>query len=140
MVFAQTQEDVVLAGVASAAGMFKMLLSKDTDEERLQILSYLNAFTTDFFTATVSYVGKANFNEAERYIRDFKLWSASATMGLTVEISAVSGRFTLEFLQHFSSPIVVDAFLGQLDQNGIAYDFRDREDLYMPNVRVPWAE
>lgn len=140
MVFAQTQEDVVLAGVASAAGMFKMLLSKDTDEERLQILSYLNAFTTDFFTATVSYVGKADFNEAERYIRDFKLWSASATMGLTVEISAVSGRFTLEFLQHFSSPIVVDAFLGQLDQNGIAYDFRGREDLYMPNVRVPWAE
>ena len=60
--------------------------------------------TARVMTATVGYVGKANYREAEQYIRDFRLWTSSAANGLTVEISAVNGRFTLDFLQTFSNP------------------------------------
>ena len=38
---------------------------------------------------TVSYVGKANYKEAEQYIRDFQLWTSSAAKGLT-EVSFLS--------------------------------------------------
>ena len=91
-------------------------------------------------TATASYVGKANYREAERYIRDFRLWTSSASNGLTVEISAVNGRFTLDFLQTFSSPVIVNAFLKELEENGIEYDLQDVHALELPNINLPWTE
>ena len=88
----------------------------------------------------MSYVGKANYREAEQYIRDFRLWTTPASNSLLVEISAVNGRFTLEFLQRFSSPVYVNAFLEELEENGIVYDLQDVNDLDLPNIKLPWAE
>jgi hypothetical protein len=140
MVFAQTAEDKVLAGVASQQGIAGLLLSKESDQERLGVASYINALSAKVITATVSYVGKANFKEAEQYIRDFRLWTSSASDGLTVEISAVNGRFTLDFLQLFSSPVIVNAFLRELEENGIVYDLQDVNELKLANIRLPWTE
>ena len=140
MVFAQTAEDKVLAGVASQQGIAGLLLSKESDQERLGVASYINALAARVVTVTVSYVGKANFKEAEQYIRDFRLWTSSAADGLTVEISAVNGRFTLDFLQTFSSPVFVNAFLRELEENGIVYDLQDVNELELANIRLPWTE
>ena len=140
MVFAQTQEENALMGVASIKGMNGMLLSKESDTERLGIASYINSLASRLITATVSYVGKANYREAEQYIRDFRLWTSSSGNGLLVEISAVNGRFTLDFLQSFSSPIYVNAFLKELEENGIVYDLQDVNELELPNIKLPWTE
>ena len=140
MVFAQTQEENVLMGVASIKVINGMLLSKKGDQERLGVARYINALAARITTATVSYVGKANYREAERYIRDFRVWTSSAANGLTVEISAVNGRFTLDFLQTFSSPIFVNAFLEELEENGIVYDLQDVNELELPNIKLPWTE
>ncbi len=140
MVFAQTQEEKVLMGAASAKGINGLLLSKETDRERLDVISQINELMRRVMTATVSYVGKADYKEAEQYIRDFRLWTSSADDGLVIEISAVNGRFTLDFLQSFSSPVFVNAFLEQLEENGIVYDLRDVMELDLPNIRLPWTE
>ena len=140
MVFAQTQEENVLMGVASIKGIDGMLLSKENDQERLGVARAVNALAARVLTATVSYVGKANYQEAEQYIRDFRLWTSSAADGLTVEISAVNGRFTLDFLQTFSNPIFVNAFLKELEENGIVYDLQDVNELELPNIKLPWTE
>ena len=140
MVFAQTQEENVLMGVSSIKGIDGMILSKESDQERLGVAAYINALAARVVTATVSYVGKANYREAERYIRDFRTWTSSAADGLTVEISAVNGRFTLDFLQTFSSPIFVNAFLKELEENGIVYDLQDVNKLELANIKLPWAE
>ena len=76
-----------------------MILSKESDRERLEVISHVNSLTRKLITATVSYVGKANYKEAEQYIRDFRAWTSSASNGLLVEVSAVNGRFTLDFIQ-----------------------------------------
>ena len=140
MVFAQTEEENVLMGVASIKGINGLLLSKESDQERLGVAGYINALAARVITATVSYVGKANYKEAEQYIRDFRTWTSSAANGLTVEISAVNGRFTLDFLQTFSSPIFVNAFLKELEENGIVYDLQDVNELELPNIKLPWTE
>ncbi len=140
MVFVQTDEEIVLKGVASNVGMNHMIISKETDAERLEVISAINALTRSLVTATVSYVGKANYKEAEQYIRDFRAWTSSASNGLLVEVSAVNGRFTLDFIQHFSSPVFVNAFLKELDDNGIVYDLQDVQELDLPNVKLPWTE
>ena len=140
MVFAQVQEEKVLMGVASFKGINDMLLTKESDQERIGIASYINSLAAKLTTATVSYVGKADYKEAEQYVRDFRLWTSPLGNNLLVEISAVNGRFTLDFLQSFSSPVIVNAFLKELDENGIIYDLQDVNELKLPNIRLPWTE
>ena len=140
MVFAQTQEENVLRGIASFKGVNGMLLTKESDQERIGVASYINSLAGKLTTATVSYVGKADYKEAEQYIRDFRLWTSPMGNNLLVEISAVNGRFTLDFLQSFSSPVIVNAFLKELDENGIIYDLQDVNELKLPNIRLPWTE
>ena len=140
MVFAQNQEENVLMGVASQAGITRMILSKESDQERMGVAGYINSLASRVITATVSYVGKANYRETEQYIRDFRLWTSPTANGLTVEISAVNGRFTLDFLQTFSSPVYVNAFLKELEENEIVYDLQDVNELELPNINLPWTE
>jgi len=140
MVFAQSQEEVVLGGLASSSGIGRMILSKDSDQERIGVAGYIEKLAGRIVTATVSYVGKANYREAERYIRDFRLWTSPASNDLLIEISAVNGRFTLEFIQRFSSPVYVNAFLKELEENGIQYDLQDVHELELPNIKLPWTE
>ena len=140
MVFAQVQEEKVLMGVASFKGINDMLLTKESDQERIGVASYINSLAAKLTTATVSYVGKADYKEAEQYVRDFRLWTSPLGNNLLVEISAVNGRFTLDFLQSFSSPVIVNAFLKELDENGIIYDLQDVNELKLPNIRLPWTE
>ena len=117
-----------------------MILSKDSDQERIGVADYIEKLAGRIVTATVSYVGKANYREAERYIRDFRLWTSPASNDLLIEISAVNGRFTLEFIQRFSSPVYVNAFLKELEENGIQYDLQDVHELELPNIKLPWTE
>lgn len=140
MVFAQTQDEDVLRGIASFKGINAMLLTKESDRERMGVASYINTIAAKFTTATVSYVGKADYKEAEQYIRDFRLWTSPIGNNLLIEISAVNGRFTLDFLQSFSSPVIVNAFLKELDENGIIYDLQDVNELKLPNIKLPWTE
>lgn len=140
MVFAQTQEEAVLAGANNLKGLTQMLLSKESDQERLGIAGYVNTMSNQLLSATVSYVGKANYKEAEKYIRDFRLWTSPPGRMICIEISAVNGRFTLDILQPFSSPIYVNAFLKELEENGITYDLQDVHDLELPNIKLPWSE
>lgn len=138
MVFAQTREEKVLAEAAGIKGINQMMISKKTDEERLAISDMIIKMSGNLNTISVSYVGKANFGNSEQYIRDFRLWTYNASTPILVEISAVSGRFTLDFLQSFSSPMIVNAFLKELDENNIVYDLQDVEALKLPEVELPW--
>ena len=140
MVFAQTIREKVLAGVASMKGVNQMLMSKESDQERIGIANAIGDMTNRLVTSTVSYVGKAGFQDSEDYIRDFRLWTSSTGTSLLLEVSAVGGRFTIDFHQPFSSPLYVNAFLAELEDNGIKYDLQDVMKLELSNIRYPWAE
>ena len=110
---AQANEEMVLSGVAHMAGLTKMLLAKGTHKERLEMMAKVDEAANRFAAANVSYVGKANFGEAEKYIKEFHAWSATV-MDITIQISAVNGRFTLDFMQKFESLVYLNAFLREL--------------------------
>lgn len=140
MVFAQTMDETVLAGVASQKGINQMILSKQNDQERVAVAQMIGDLSGKILCATVSYVGKANFKGAEKYIRDFRLWTHSTADGILIEISAVSGKFTLDFTQPFQSPLYLNAFLRELEENGITYDLQDVNQLDIPDIRLPWRK
>ena len=128
----------IATGVNAQKNINQMILSRKTDQERKAITDQLRAYTLSVLTATVSYVGKSDYKEAERYIRDFHLWTVSSGGTLLIEISAVNGRFILDIAQHFTNPIYVNAFLNELDENGITYDLQDVKKLELPNIILPW--
>jgi hypothetical protein len=140
MVYALTREEVILAQMNGLKTLTQMLLSKDTDQERLEVASYLGRLLSSSMTASVSYVGKANYKEAEKYIRDFHLWTNAIGGQTIIEVSAVNGRFTLDIIQPFSNPLVVNAFLNELEENGITYDLQDVMEMELPNIQLPWSE
>ena len=57
---------------------------------------------------------------------------------LLIEISAVSGRFTLDICQNFSSPVYVDALLKQFEENGIRFTSKAPVPLILPDLQLPW--
>ena len=139
MVFLQTDRDAVLAGAAGQLSQARAFIAAADDRERIGMARGISAKTARDQTATVSYVGKANYREAERYIRDLRTWTCGECPVL-IEISAVNGQFILDFNQQFSSPVCLNAFLSELDGSGITYDLRDGKALILPNVRLPWSE
>lgn len=140
MVFVQTMEEAVLAGVASQKGIIQAILSKQESQERVAVAQMIGNLSGKILSGTVSYVGKANFKGAEKYIRDFRAWTHGTADNILIEISAVNGRFTLDFLQPFRSPIYVNAFLKEFEENGITYDLQDVMKLDIPDTRLPWRE
>ncbi len=140
MVFVQSQDEAVLAGANNTKGLTQMLLSKKTDEERLGVAAYVGSMASTLLCATVSYVGKANYKGAEKYIRDFRSLTTPSGGTLLIEIAAVNGKFTLDVIQPFSSPIYVEAFLKELEDNSITYDLQEVMKPELPNIRLPWSE
>lgn len=140
MVFVQSRDENVLNEVASQKQLNQLIQSKTTDRERMDICEMIDRVGELFVTAAVSYVGKANFDEEEKYIRDFHLWTNGKGDGILIEISAVSGKFIIDFMQPFSSTIYLNSFLKELEDNDITYDLQDVMDLDIPNVFLPWTE
>lgn len=138
MVFAQTMDEAVLAGVASMKGVSNLILSKKNDQERTAVSQMIAGMAEKILTATVSYVGKADYKEAEKYIRDFRTWTNASGNYILIEISAVNGKFNLDFIQPFMSPVYVNAFLNELEENGITYDLQDVMKLELPDIKLPW--
>jgi len=77
------------------------------------------------------------FGEAEKYVKEFHAWIATV-MDITIQISAVNGRFTLDFMQKFQSPVYLKAFLQELADNGIVYELQDKQIRSLPAIRAPW--
>ena len=128
-----------LKGVAAQRALYNMILSKETDQERTELAKMSGDVIIRVITSIVSYVGRTDFNGAERYIRDFRTLTSPPPSGLGVEIAAVGGRFTLDFIQTFSSDIYVKAFLKELEENNIKYELQEVSGLEFPDFKCPWG-
>ena len=92
-------------------------------------------------TATVSYVGKADFGDAEWCILENDALPSTALpsthVPLTVELSAVNGYFFLNFIQFFREEDYFRVFVRQLRQNNIDYDVLDVTEARYPRITLP---
>ena len=138
MTLAQTLEGTVLEGVARQKQVAERLLAMTSDAERTAFCASLEPLCRQTATATVSYVGKANFQGSEPYIRDMRL-TTGQTMPLLVEISAVNGVFKLDLMQTVTSDALVRAFLRELEHEGITYDLQDVRPVQLSAAEFPWV-
>ena len=59
---------------------------------------------------------------------------------ILIEISAVNGRFILDFIQNFSNPVYFNAFLKQIQENGISCELQQAMPIKLAAVRLPWVK
>jgi hypothetical protein len=133
----QAVDERVLAGVAAQRAMAQRLLAMDSDAERAAFCTSLEPAARLAATATVSYVGRANFAGSERYIRDMRL-TTGQTMPVLLEVSAVNGIFKLDFMQTFASDALVRALCHELEDGGITYDLQDVRPVRLAAMDLPW--
>ena len=138
LVSVQTKRENVIAIAAEQKAMLEAILAQPTDEARKTFAGKMAEMSDSSITAGVSYVGKANLGEAEKYVIDFRTYTNSIGKTPIVEISAVNGRFMINFIQPFEDDRYIKAFLGELESNHISYSLLDEVEVKLPGLSLPW--
>ncbi len=142
MVTLQSDGDMVLDEIRDYQALMADLAAMDGHARRRERCVRRMEALSRCLTATVSYVGKADLGEAERYIQEYEALPSTALpsthVPLTVEMSAVNGWFFLNFIQFFEESDYFTAFIRQLRQNGIDYDVLNVTEARYPRVELPF--
>lgn len=88
-------------------------------------------------SASLSYVGKANLGAAEQYVRELRTESDTPNL-ILLEVAAVSGSFCISYIQQFATDIYLDAFLDELQQQGISYTITGRHPIETAPINDFW--
>lgn len=136
MVTLQSNPDMVLNEVRIIQEEIKRIERLETIEERRSYCYEKMMERSKRITATLSYVGKNNMGDAERYIQEYDVMPAAALPSVetpvTIEISVVNGFFFVSFIQRFKEESYFNEFVRQLRGNGFDYDV-----LYRGSAKVP---
>ena len=114
---------------------FLLMLANEKDENKIkQFQTMLINQPREIMTGNISYVGKANFGDAEKYITDFRTLAGSP-IPVMIEIAAVNGKFYLDFIQDFEDDRYFKAFKEELEKLKINYEFIDVKELVLPKMK-----
>ena len=111
-------------------GVITLLSQLKDDNVIRQVIDAINQKTSSLITSSLSYVGKANFGDAEKYITDF-VTIANVRIGLLIELAAVNNKFYLDFIQNFEGDEYFNSFTKELDNINIKYEIKEKTT---PNV------
>lgn len=133
MVVLQSNADNVAAGFWQTKGMMDQLDQIPTVKGRHQAMqgAYERALSTCSFV--VSYVGKARFGAAERYVTHF-CTEVFTHYALTIEMSAVGGKFCISWMHRFSTDVYLDALFDEMRQLGLNATISWRRPLLVATV------
>ncbi len=141
MVALQSEADMVLDEIREYQELMERLDTMADPQARRDCCVHRMEELSKCISATVSYVGKADFGEGERFIHQYSALPSTALpsthVPLTVELSAVNGYFFLNFIQFFEEEDYFLTFARQLRQNGIDYDVLDVIEARYPRIVLP---
>ena len=119
----------------SSSYYYLMMLSKEKDINKARLIAAKNKESMGgLVSGVISYVGKANFGDAEKYITEFRT-ETDCPSPILVEIAAVNGKFYLDFIQNFEDERYINAFKKELDNLNIKYEVKDLIKLDLPRMK-----
>ena len=119
----------------SSSYYYLLMLSKEKDINKAKIIAAKNKESMGgLVSGVISYVGKANFGDAEKYITEFRT-ETDCPSPILVEIAAVNGKFYLDFIQNFEDERYINAFKKELDNLNIKYEVKDLIKLDLPRMK-----
>jgi hypothetical protein len=143
MVALQSDPDIVLEEIKEYQSIVEDLNALPSLEARHKYCVDRMDLLTSYFTATISYVGKADMGEAEQFIQEFHVLPSTALPSsatpLTLELSAMNGSFYVNFMQYFDDDSYLKAFIKELRTNNINYDVLYQEETKYPRMIDLWT-
>jgi len=142
MVSLQSNDDMVWEEIRDYQNLMKHLETLKTNEERREFCFNRMNELSRCLTASVSYVGKANLGDFERYIQEYEVLPStvlpSTHVPLSIEMSAMNGYFFLNFMQFFPETDYFLTFISQLRKNNINYDVLNVTEARYPRMELPF--
>lgn len=117
MVMVQSQKENILDSVRNNIALIQNILSIPKLEEKKRFMTGMMGRFLDLDTFKVSYVGKYDFGEAEKYVK--KLYVDLPVDSLMMEITAIAGYFNISVLQGWKEDVYVKAFVEELKRENI---------------------
>lgn len=99
-----------------------------------QVVGTMNQKTSSLITSGLSYVGKANFGDAEKYITDF-VTIANARIGILIELAAVNNKFYIDFIQNIEGEEYFNLFIQELNNMNINYELKEKTEVNPAKIK-----
>lgn len=134
MVMVQGQYENVMDSVRNNLKFFRRVKAQPDIESKRNITQQLVSAFLDVSTFKVSYVGKSDMGAAEAYLKDIYVNIDQNGSGIMIEINAVNGWFNLSFQQEWEEDVYLQAFLEQLEKEGIQFEYEGSEQVRLPSI------
>lgn len=112
------RENHIRRGANSMIGLFHKLDSFKTLEEKKQVMAFFDTIHNDTFT--LSYTGRLDLTECERFIESMHLYSGGNN-DLLINMMSIGNTTTVNVIQSFDDESYVEAFLRLLAESGIDF-------------------
>ena len=131
-VFLKSDRETVLKNLAFAGKTF--VIMQAVPSLALKRLVFGTAVPSQYCANTfmLSYVGKADYGAAQKYVRALRIDLDTPDIGIAVEISAIRGQFFIDFMVDFPEDIYIKAFCDELESLGIACECGEMKPLLTP--------
>lgn len=136
MIMVQGQDENVWDSVRNNIRLFERVEAIPDIEGRRKMLRQVVSSFLDVDTFKVSYVGKSGMGAAGDYIRSIDSLVDLNGSGIMIEVNSVGGKFCLSFMQEWEEETYVNAFLRELEAEGIAYTLAGKEPLQVASVEI----
>jgi hypothetical protein len=103
-----------------AGSMAQRILDIPDFSMKVKVAGQATANLYNASTYIVSYVGKWKYPQLGKHIEEFWTETPAGPFPL-IEVAAVNGRIFISFIQAFKERLYYDAFLKELQENGIQY-------------------
>lgn len=115
-------------------GLLTILSELKNDNVIKQLIESVNHKTSSLVTSSLSYVGKANFGDAEKYITDF-VTIANVRIGVLLELAAVNNKFYLDFIQNIEGEEYFNSFIQELNNINIKYEIKEKIEVNPAKIK-----
>lgn len=86
-------------------------------------------------TAVISYAGKSDFGECEKYVKYIFSEPDAPGTGIMIEINAVNDMFCLAFIQEWQERTYFDAFCKELNECNITHTLLSESEIQFSDVK-----
>ncbi len=115
-------------------GILNILSELKDDNQIRQLVETINQKTSSLITSSLSYVGKANFGDAEKYITDF-VTIANVRIGVLIELAAVNNKFYLDFVQNIEGDEYFNSFTQELNNINLKYEIKEKTEINPAKIK-----
>lgn len=125
--------DALMDGIYASNALYRFIDSLPTIEEKEKTMQNIVKMKFRGPTASVSYVGRSDFGECEKYIK--QLFMEVPGTGVMLELASLNDIFCLTFIQEWEERIYFDMFCKELEACGITYTLKSEGPLKISRIK-----